>query len=612
MIRLKRHVKKHGPLSHTKHEAIDASLVEWSYYVRAHMVDFPWSMMKQLIKSGFFSSKEEKWLDCFASYKEAKKAIETSKQQKWPIPSIKWASYQRTHREHLEDFKLNLLRSIDFDWAVKPKAKAIAWEAGYAKLIEYKKRFGDCKVPAKWAEDLQFGRWIYGLRYKKAKGNLSDEQIEQLDELGFLWDPLDHIWNLRYEELVRYYREHGHSRVPLRSKEHRELALWVSNIRRRPLAQSPDRIRRLKAVEFSWNPVEETWEQNYSRLEKYVQRYGNALVPIRWSEDYELGQWVGLLRDERTRKKLSKENIERLNALGFVWDAVSEKWERRLKELEDFVRGHGHCRVPSKSPKYGTLGKWLSYQLSQWDEIPRMYQKRLEALGAQKRTLEFFYEMHRRNWEQRLQEFEDFVEENGHCRVLASDPKTFSLHGWLRYQLSRWGELPIGDRKRLEALGVTKVYREFMGKAQRLRWEQRLEQLEDFVKRFGHCRVARIKHSEYGSLSGWLSIQRGRWKEIPDEYRKRLEALGVTKRDRESAYNARRLKWEQRFQELEDFIQRFGHCRVPRGSSEYSLLYSWLSDRRRLWSDLPEDDKKRLEALGVAKMKRNFAKGKTV
>jgi hypothetical protein len=61
--------------------------------------------------------------------------------------------------------------------------------------------------------------------------SMTNARIRQLNALEFVWDPLEDLWEKRYEELVEYYKEHGHSIVPTQSRTHQQLSSWVASQR---------------------------------------------------------------------------------------------------------------------------------------------------------------------------------------------------------------------------------------------------------------------------------------------------------------------------------------------------------------------------------------------
>ncbi len=66
---------------------------------------------------------------------------------------------------------------------------------------------------------------------------------------------------------------------------------------------------------------------------------------------------------EKNKDTLTPERLERLDALGFVWDPHTEHWEEGFSKLQQFKEREGHCRVP-QGHKEGdlALGSWIGTQ----------------------------------------------------------------------------------------------------------------------------------------------------------------------------------------------------------------------------------------------------------
>lgn len=88
-------------------------------------------------------------------------------------------------------------------------------------------------------------KFIAKTRALYKKGKLSDDQIQQLEGIGFRWNlqsVYEEIWNDNFEALVAYYKEHGTIDVP----EDHELISFVRNSRRHYAARKLVRVRRDK------------------------------------------------------------------------------------------------------------------------------------------------------------------------------------------------------------------------------------------------------------------------------------------------------------------------------------------------------------------------------
>lgn len=66
-------------------------------------------------------------------------------------------------------------------------------------------------------------------------------------------------------------------------------------------------------------PVEEIWEQRFHELKKYRELHGHCNVPSRHKENKKLAKWVETQRYFFKKKLLSKERINRLKDIGFIW-----------------------------------------------------------------------------------------------------------------------------------------------------------------------------------------------------------------------------------------------------------------------------------------------------
>ncbi len=88
-----------------------------------------------------------------------------------------------------------------------------------------------------------------------------------------------------------------------------------------------------------------SWKKKFEALEIFVKAHGHARVPSKYKPNLPLGQWVGFIRSGKAR--LSPKDLQRLNALGFVWKPYESRWKERLAQLKRFKEQHGHAKVPS-------------------------------------------------------------------------------------------------------------------------------------------------------------------------------------------------------------------------------------------------------------------------
>ena len=139
----------------------------------------------------------------------------------------------------------------------------------------------------------------------------------------------------------------------------------------------------------------ELWELRYKELAKFREKHGHSLVPLNneSAASIQLGNWVKRNRSEYKKMLLgkhstmTKERIEKLERLDFVWDSQAAKWEERWNQLAKFQRRHGHCIVSrtSRCEKERQLAIWIKSQRRQFtlyceQKRSNMTPKRIEKL----------------------------------------------------------------------------------------------------------------------------------------------------------------------------------------------------------------------------------------
>ncbi|MHA1554283.1 MAG: helicase associated domain-containing protein [Alphaproteobacteria bacterium] len=119
---------------------------------------------------------------------------------------------------------------------------------------------------------------------------------------------------------------------------------------------------RLEALGFEWDPIAAVWEKRFFELVRFKEEHGHCDVPSGWNKIPALRTWTGTQRTNYRRGDLSPERVERLEAIGFEWDAYVVSWEKRFSELVRFKEENGHCNVPRGWSKNPELGNWMNAQ----------------------------------------------------------------------------------------------------------------------------------------------------------------------------------------------------------------------------------------------------------
>jgi len=221
------------------------------------------------------------------------------------------------------------LDSLEFVWRVNSSPLSI--ERIIAFLEEYKEKYGDCCVPQSYiTEDgIKLGELVRNI--KSGKRKISQGEKEKLDSIGFAW----RINNTRVsiekiiELLVEYKEEHGNccvSRYYI-TKEGISLGQMVRDIRGGKRKISHEEKEKLDSIGFVWrvNSSPLSIEQVICLLEEYKEKYGDYLVPAKYTTEEGI-HFGKIVRDIRHgRRKISQEEKTKLDNLGFVWNITSNR-----------------------------------------------------------------------------------------------------------------------------------------------------------------------------------------------------------------------------------------------------------------------------------------------
>ena len=296
---------------------------------------------------------------------------------------------------------------ISYNLGERPHHEEL-WELRFAELVEFQKKYGHTRVPARWRGNRSLGRWLAHQRDLLRLEELRRDRAERLDQLGAEWSQVPEYYDgkERYFEsmltrLAAYREKFGDAEV---SRTHdRELAEWVGNQRgsRKTGAMSKKRLARLEEVDFPWGKDFRTWEEQLIQLRVYKARFGNTKVPKRWSEDAVLGRWVAHQRELFRAGKLPDQKRAVLDLLGFQWVLRTPKvWKEKRREkrkvervpksvhieaLKQYRERFGDTQVPARWKENKALGRWVAHQreLFRQGRMPEERKRMLDDLGFQ-------------------------------------------------------------------------------------------------------------------------------------------------------------------------------------------------------------------------------------
>src|SRR5262249_39956889 len=121
-----------------------------------------------------------------------------------------WVANLRQRPYRLSGLQKRLLNQLGFDWS----PSETFWKERLSELEEFKRRFGHCNVPAKWAENSALGTWVYEMRTRGKKA-IPSHRRREIETLGFDWEPTrTQWWEAKFQELEAFKNQFGHCNVP--------------------------------------------------------------------------------------------------------------------------------------------------------------------------------------------------------------------------------------------------------------------------------------------------------------------------------------------------------------------------------------------------------------
>jgi len=267
----------------------------------------------------------------------------------------------------LTDDRVGRLESLGFIWSLRDD-----WQKHYLQLTEYKKEYGHCNVPARYAKNRRLGIWVSAQRqqYKATIANqfledddkrrgavpLTQDRIDLLNDLGFTWtirsrDSMGESWNQRFEELKQFKEEFGNCHVPTRYLPNPELGIWVGTQRTQyrlfleqkgiegagtrglqVTSMNDTRVRQLEELGFAWAfraGQDSNWRKRFLELLDFRDLHQHTQVPRMYAANPRLGEWAAFQREqyqmraEGQESSLDDDKLIELSEIGFSWEEPS-------------------------------------------------------------------------------------------------------------------------------------------------------------------------------------------------------------------------------------------------------------------------------------------------
>jgi hypothetical protein len=509
--------------------------------------------------------------------------------------------------------------------------KGANWNQTFERLVAYKNEYGNCNVPQSYNDggSPHLGRWVSQERQNYKKGHLSQDRIDQLESIGFVWrlegEDLsqllrdDKTWESAFQRLVMYKDQHGDVNVPNRYKDggSPHLGRWVQKQKDDYLSFtrtnggtvgiSQERFDRLNSIGIVWelgrqDEYNASWMAKFGELKSFQQKYNStkAKSVARASDDpiSKLGYWVAFqivdynkfIANETSR--FTEEKIELLESMGFSWTLKSEnahdKWLHMYFKLYLYHYQNNSTKVSEANGHNSKLVNWAKKQKEDYKNSC-LSKLQIDLLNE----LDFDWTLDPSpTWDDMYNELVNYHTNHGSTLVPSR----------INRSLAKWTQQQRKDclKGRLHGDKVEKLERlEFDWKPEDIDWNAMFDRLVNFKQKFSSTLVPRI-YGEDPPLENFVRTQRYTYGKnlsnideyddellwsIADELKSGIPSETHFARmkkliDLEFVWDVPEAKWMKMYEKLVKYKEMHNNTLVSEGYSQDPDLGTWVITQR--------------------------------
>ncbi len=265
----------------------------------------------------------------------------------------------------LEESKKIKLESIGL--IVSTKDKEVIWHNWYDLATKYYEHYHNLLIPCHFktkngydyhADGMALGTWIVNQRVHFRKGNISEDKIVKLNQIGMIYDLKPHLsWDEWYALASNYYNYHHNLKIAglfktINGYDYNDngysLGTWIYNQRKKYTSKtlSQEQIAKLERIGMSFQARKKSklsWAEWYALATKYYEYYHHLQIPVNYKTingiEYDengekLGVWLKNQKKFYDNNKLTVKQIELLEAINIIWNnrTNAELLDALLKE----------------------------------------------------------------------------------------------------------------------------------------------------------------------------------------------------------------------------------------------------------------------------------------
>ena len=339
-----------------------------------------------------------------------------------------------------------------------------------------------------------------------------------------------------------------------------------------------------------------TWDMYYASAKQYYQENGNLEIPARYitEEGYALGSWLNnqkAIRKGNIVGNLTKDQIQKLDEIGMIWDSLDYFWEQNFKLAKEYYLTNENLEIPtnyrSKDGKH--LGNWIlrQRQLYKSNSLTEDQIQKLDSIGMD------WMDRVDRIWENGFIEAKNYSEEYGNLSVPKNyrSNSDFPLGIWIQRQRSLYknNKIPDGRIKRLTDIGMN---------WNPDNWEHRFDLVKQYYEEHGNINISQKEVIQGIWLGKWIVSQKKAMKEgkLSQEQIDMLKTLPMDEIGRKDN------RWWSMYEEAKKYYKEFGNLNIPMNylTSNGKKLSDWIIRQRRNYKlgKMPSEHKEKLDEIG--------------
>lgn len=521
---------------------------------------------------------------------------------------------KKEDKAKIDAFKISdTVRQIQDIFSKIDNCLSLSWDDYYELAVEYYKEHGNLLVPVNYSKNgMNLGYWIIDQR-KTMKGqghrrDLTEEQIEKLDAIGMVWDKFKEQWDETYAIAKAYYEENG-SLDGLRDIkiDGKNIYQWlgdqIKSYNKGTLSE--ERTQLLEQIGVVWNKNEARWQEMYDLAKKYYEENGSLLSIT----DANLRNWIQVQRQaykgNGTYTKLSKQQIQKLESIGMVWDVKGKGFSDMYELAKRYYEEHGDLLLPDK---YEIDGK----KVSSWIKDKRKAYKNGTLSTEQIEQLEsigMIWDVRQYQWETMYQQAQEYYNEHGNLLITPKVNK--KLYQWLKIQRKLYmedGKLTEQQKELLSIIEIDSKIKKDIDAKPKVKtkesssrndiWESIYKQAKGYFEQHGDLLVPRTE--EYTTLLNWIKAQRRKYKSedgLSQEEIESLEAIGMV-------WDAKQHQWDTMYVQAKAYYEEHGNLSFPYKDKRYKKISTWIQNKKSGYYGkgscrLTEEQVEQLQAIGV-------------